>query len=239
MAAPGGAPGPPGPADPRVTIGWTDCKSGYNNKVMADQPELTREFGKITVRLVHDSIAARKVDAIILGANTQLLMGGGVASAVLARGGIEIQKEALARAPAPLGSVVRTRAGRLAARYVYHAVVIDEDVSKGTSINDVAAAVRSILKSARADNSHSLAMPLFGAGVGGLTVGQSLEAVLETVEELGGTYDRDLMIEIVVFGTDEFAEVTEAFQGYKDRTSRSKEEDELAAEFLKEFLHKK
>jgi hypothetical protein len=47
------------------------------------------------------------------------------------------------------------------------------------------------------------------------------------------------MIEIVVFGTDEFAEVTEAFQGYKDRTSRSKEEDELAAEFLKEFLHKK
>jgi O-acetyl-ADP-ribose deacetylase (regulator of RNase III) len=206
---------------------------------MAEQPELTRAFGNITVTLVHDSIAARKVDAIILGANTQLLMGGGVASAVLGRGGIEIQKEALTRAPAPLGAIVRTRAGKLAARYVYHAVVIDEDVAKGTSIEDVSAAVRSILKSARADNSHSLAMPLFGAGVGGLTVEQSLEAVLETVEEIGATYDRELQIEIVVYGKDEFAKVTKAFQGYKDRTSRSKEEDELAAEFLKEFLHRK
>ena len=206
---------------------------------MADDKELTRVFGMITVRLVHDSIAAREVDAVILGANTQLLMGGGVASAVLGRGGIEIQKEALARAPAPLGSVVRTRAGKLAARYVYHAVVIDEDVSKGTSIEDVGAAVRSVLKSARADNSHSLAMPLFGAGVGGLTVGQSLEAVLETVEEIGSTYDRDLSIEIVVYGEDEFAEVTEAFEAYKDRASRSKEEDDLAAEFLKQLLHKK
>jgi O-acetyl-ADP-ribose deacetylase (regulator of RNase III) len=206
---------------------------------MADDKELTRAFGRIKVALVHDSIAARKVDAVVLGANTQLLMGGGVASAVLARGGIEIQKEALARAPAPLGSVVRTRAGKLGARYVYHAVVIDEDVAKGTSIEDVDAAVRSILKSARADNSHTLAMPLFGAGVGGLTVEQSLESVLETIEEIGGTYDRDLTIEIVVFGTDEFAKVTKAFQGYKDRTSRSKEEDELAAEFLKELLHKK
>jgi O-acetyl-ADP-ribose deacetylase len=206
---------------------------------MADDQELTRVFGTITVRLVHDSIAARTVDAVILGANTQLLMGGGVASAVLGRGGIEIQKEALARAPAPLGSVVRTRAGKLASRYVYHAVVIDEDVSKGTSIEDVGAAVRSILNSARADNSHSLAMPLFGAGVGGLTVEQSLEAVLETVEEIASTYDRDLAIEIVVYGDDEFVQVTEAFEGYKDRTSRSKEEDELAAEFLKDFLHKK
>jgi O-acetyl-ADP-ribose deacetylase (regulator of RNase III) len=202
-------------------------------------PGLTRAFGRITVRLVHDTIAARKVDAVVLGANTQLLMSGGVASAVLGRGGIEIQKEALIRAPAPLGSVVRTRAGKLAARYVYHAIVIDEDVSKGTSIEDVAAAVRSILKSARADNSHSLAMPLFGAGVGGLGVQQSLEAVLETVEQAGATYDRDLAIEIVVYGDDEFAEVTEAFRAYKDRASRSKEEDDLAAEFLKHFLKKK
>ena len=201
--------------------------------------ELTRAFGQITVKLVHDSIAARKVDAIVLGANTQLLMGGGVASAVLGRGGIEIQKEALTRAPAPLGSVVRTRAGKLAARYVYHAVVIDEDVSKGTSIEDVAAVVRSILKSAHADNSHSLAMPLFGAGVGGLNEGQSLEAVLETLEEAGSRYDRELAIEIVVYGDDEFAEVTEAFDGYKDRASRSKEEDALAAEFLKQLLNKK
>ena len=42
-----------------------------------------------------------------------------------------------------------------------------------------------------------------------------------------------------MYGDDEFAEVTKAFEGYKDRASRSKEEDELAAEFLKQLLHKK
>jgi predicted nucleotidyltransferase len=82
-------------------------------------------------------------------------------------------------------------------------------------------------------------MPLFGAGVGGLGVQQSLEAVLETLEEVGATYDRELAIEIVVYGDDEFAEVTQAFEGYKDRASRSKEEDDLAAEFLKQLLNKK
>jgi O-acetyl-ADP-ribose deacetylase (regulator of RNase III) len=207
--------------------------------VATDEKQLSRSFGRITVRLVHDSIAARNVDAIVLGANTQLLMGGGVAGAVLARGGIGIQKEAIARAPAPHGSVVRTHAGKLAARYVYHAVVIDEDVSKGTSVEDVGAAVRSVLKSARADGSHSLAMPLFGAGVGGLGVEQSLEAVLETVEEVGGAFDRDLAIEIVVYGDDEFEQATGVFEAYKDRSSRSKEEDELAAQFLKDLLGKK
>jgi O-acetyl-ADP-ribose deacetylase (regulator of RNase III) len=207
--------------------------------VASEGKELIRSFGHITVRLVHDSIAARKVDAIVLGANTQLLMGGGVAGAVLARGGIEIQKQAIAHAPAPQGSVVRTNAGKLAARYVYHAVVIDEDVSKGTAVEDVDAAVRGVLKSARVDGSHSLAMPLFGAGVGGLGVEQSLEAVLETIEDIAGAYDRDLVVEIVVYGDEEFQQATEVFQGYKDRSSRSKEEDELAAQFLRDLLRKK
>jgi len=42
-----------------------------------------------------------------------------------------------------------------------------------------------------------------------------------------------------VYGDDEFAEVTEAFEGYQDRASRSKEEDALAADFLNELLKKK
>jgi O-acetyl-ADP-ribose deacetylase (regulator of RNase III) len=54
-------------------------------------------------------------------------MGGGVAAALRSRGGIEVHQEAIRHAPARIGSVVRTGAGRLAARYVYHAVVIDYD----------------------------------------------------------------------------------------------------------------
>ena len=191
------------------------------------------------MRLVCDNIAERKADALVNAANDRLVMGGGVAAALLARGGIEIHQEAIVHAPAALGSVVRTGAGKLAARYVYHAVVIDYDVSKGTSASDVVVAVRGVLACALKDGVRTLAMPLFGAGVGGLGVRQSLEAILETIEDTSSTYDSSLEVEIVVRDEDEFTEATQVFQGHKNRAARVQEEDKLATEFLDEFLRKK
>ncbi len=200
------------------------------------EPNLTRAFGKIAVTVVHDNIAARKADVLVNGANDQLVMGGGVAGALLSRGGIAIQQEAIAHAPAPLGSVIRTRAGKLAARYVYHAVVIGYDLASGTAVSDVIVAVKAVLKRARQDSIQSLAMPLFGAGVGGLGVRQSLEAILETIEEGASAFDQELAIEIVIRDQEEFEEAGSILREFKDRTRRSKEEDELAAEYLKTLL---
>ena len=200
---------------------------------------LARTFGAITVRLVHDSIAARRVDALVSAANDRLVMGGGVAATLRSRGAIEIHQEAIAHAPAPLGSVVRTGAGKLDARYVYHAVVIDYDVSKGTSAGDVVAAVRGVLAQAEADGVNSLALPLFGAGVGGLKVEQSLDSILDTIESTSGTYDRPLEIEVVVREDDEFGVASRVFPDDKDSASRSKDEDRLAEEFIEELQRKR
>ena len=161
-----------------------------------------------------------------------------MAAALRSRGGIEIHKQAIAHAPAPLGSVVRTWAGKLPARYVYHAVVIDYDVSKGTSASDVVAAVRSSLACARQDGIRSIAMPLFGAGVGGLSVRASLETILDTIEESADAFDTDLTVEVVVRDEDEFSGALKVFSEFKDRRSRATEEDELAEEFIKQLLGK-
>jgi O-acetyl-ADP-ribose deacetylase (regulator of RNase III) len=204
-----------------------------------DLPNPSRTFGNVSVTLVHDNIAARNVDVLVNGANDQLVMGGGVASALLAHGGIEIQQQAIAHAPAPLGSVVRTGAGQLRARYIYHAVVIGYDVDSGTAVGDVIAAVHEILRNAATDGVHSIAMPLFGAGAGGLGVQPSLEAILETIEEGAGALDSDLEIEIVVRDEELFKQAGHLFRAFKDRTHRAKEADKLAEEYLKTLLKSK
>ena len=150
---------------------------------MDSEPVGAKTLGAVTVILVNDNIADRKADVLVNAANNQLQMGGGVAAALRSRGGIEIHLEAIRHAPARIGSVVRTAAGQLAAKYVYHAVVIDYDVSKGTSAPDVGETVRNLVKQAAEDGVTSMAMPLFGAGVGGLSVETSLTTILDGLED--------------------------------------------------------
>jgi O-acetyl-ADP-ribose deacetylase (regulator of RNase III) len=204
----------------------------------AHDPLPAHSFGSITVRLVFDNIAERKADALVNAANNRLVMRGGVAAALLARGGIEIQQEAIAHAPVPPGAVVRTRAGTLMARYVYHAVVINYTISRRTAVRDLIAAVRGVLACALTDGVRSLAMPLFGAGAGGLTVRRSLEAILETIEDVSTAYTWNLEVELVVRDVEQFVEAAGVFREYGDRAWREAEDAQFEAEFLRLLLRK-
>jgi O-acetyl-ADP-ribose deacetylase len=196
----------------------------------------SKRFGSITVVLVNDNIATRRADVLVNAANNQLSMGGGVAAALRSRGGIEIHLEAIRHAPALIGSVVRTGAGKLAAQYVYHAVVIDYDVSKGTAAADVGEVVRNLVRQARVDGVNSMVMPLFGAGVGGLSVERSLTTILEGLEAAGSEGRPPLAVEVAVWDEEEFALAASVFSEYSDRETRETEEDRLAEEALKKLL---
>ena len=205
------------------------------------EPKLedSRQFGPVSVRLVQEDIAAVQADVLVNAANTQLHMGGGVAAALRSRGGIEIHQEAIHQAPAALGNVVRTGAGKLDARYVYHAVVIDYDVSKGTSASDVATAMKNVLRQASSDAVKSLGLPLFGAGVGGLSVESSLETILDEIDRASRGFPGQLEITIAVRDSEEFERARVSFRGYSDRDARKKEESDLASDFLNELLKKR
>ncbi len=195
-----------------------------------------KDFGVVSVALVNDNIAARKADVLVNAANDQLQMGGGVAAALRSRGGIEIHQEAIRQAPARIGSVVRTGAGVLEARYVYHAVVIDYELRKGTTVVDVAEVVRNLVAMAIADGVRSLAMPLFGAGVGGLSVEVSLTTILEGLEAAAPGVSSPLAVEIVVRDPEEFDQAAAAFHDYRDREVREGEENRLAEEAIRKLL---
>jgi O-acetyl-ADP-ribose deacetylase (regulator of RNase III) len=122
----------------------------------------------LELEVVEGDITALAVDAIANAANDRLWMGAGVAGAIKRAGGEEIEREAVAKGPVPVGSAVATGAGRLRARYVIHGAVMGQDLR--TSAELIERTTRSCLEVADGLGCESLAVPAFGTGVGGFAL---------------------------------------------------------------------
>jgi hypothetical protein len=83
---------------------------------------LSAACGSGVVEVVVGDLTEERVDAIVNAANSALAHGGGVAGAIVRRGGQGIQDESDQKAPVPVGSAVMTGSGRLPCRFVIHAV---------------------------------------------------------------------------------------------------------------------
>jgi O-acetyl-ADP-ribose deacetylase (regulator of RNase III) len=117
------------------------------------------------IEVVEGDIAALDVDAVANAANDRLWMGAGVAGALKRAGGDEIEREAVAKGPIPVGEAVATGAGRLSARWVVHGAVMGQDLR--TNADLVGRTTVSCLQVADELGARSLALPAFGTGVGG------------------------------------------------------------------------
>jgi O-acetyl-ADP-ribose deacetylase (regulator of RNase III) len=115
--------------------------------------------------VVEGDITQLDVDAIANAANDRLWMGAGVAGAIKRAGGEEIEREAVAKGPIPVGEAVATSGGRLKARHVVHGAVMGQDLR--TDADLVARTTRRSLEVADELGAVSLALPAFGTGVGG------------------------------------------------------------------------
>lgn len=116
--------------------------------------------------VVAADIATLAVDAVVNAANDHLWMGSGVAGALRAAGGEEIEREAVGKGPIPVGTAVVTRPGRLPARWVIHAAVMGQDLVSDEEL--VRRATKEALEIADRLLCVSVALPAFGTGVGGL-----------------------------------------------------------------------
>jgi O-acetyl-ADP-ribose deacetylase (regulator of RNase III) len=122
-------------------------------------------------------IAAVEADGIANAANDALWMGAGVAGALKRAGGDEIEREAMALGPIPLGSAVATTAGRLPARYVIHGAAMGQDLRTDGDL--VRRTTRSCLEVADELGCRSLALPAFGTGVGGFPLAACARVMVE------------------------------------------------------------
>jgi O-acetyl-ADP-ribose deacetylase (regulator of RNase III) len=119
----------------------------------------------VRLEVVEGNIAELEVDAIANAANDRLWMGAGVAGAIKRAGGDEIEREAVAKGPIPVGDAVATGAGGLPAQHVIHGAVMGQDLR--TDADKVARTTRRVLEVADELEARSLALPAFGTGVGG------------------------------------------------------------------------
>lgn len=152
-------------------------------------------------------ITKLEVDAIVNPANSQLIMGGGVAGAILRAGGDQVQKEALTKAPVQIGKAVETTGGKLKAKYVIHAPTMTRPAMP-TNRENVKLATRAALECANQLDIASVAFPGMGTGVGGLNLEEAAEVMVTEVAkhvESGTTLKN-----IILVGFS--AELTHAFE---------------------------
>jgi O-acetyl-ADP-ribose deacetylase (regulator of RNase III) len=120
--------------------------------------------GKI-FRLVQGDITGRDVDAIVNAANSYLKHGGGVAGAIVKKGGYIIQEESDKIGFTPVGTAVITSAGKLPARFVIHAV--GPRMGEGDEDNKLRSAVLNSLLLASEKGLKSISMPAISSGIFG------------------------------------------------------------------------
>jgi O-acetyl-ADP-ribose deacetylase (regulator of RNase III) len=135
----------------------------------------------LTIEIKEGDISQCEADAIVNAANNHLWMGSGVAGALKRAGGQEIEAEAMAKGPIPIGEAVTTGAGRLKATYVIHAAVMGQDLR--TDANIIAEATESSLRRADESGCKSVAFPALGTGVGGFSLDECARIMMNAVQK--------------------------------------------------------
>jgi O-acetyl-ADP-ribose deacetylase (regulator of RNase III) len=134
------------------------------------------------IEIEEGSILDQDVEAIVNAANSLGQMGGGVAGVILRAGGEEVEEEAVARAPIPVGEAVVTTAGKLRFRFkgVVHAPTMEQPAMRIPARN-VRAATAAALRAATQAGFKSLAIPGLGTGVGGVSVADAAREMVAAI----------------------------------------------------------
>ncbi len=123
------------------------------------------KIGEKFLRLLQGDITGRDVDAIVNAANSHLQHGGGVAGAIVRKGGQIIQDESDRIGFTPVGTAVITGAGKLPSRFVIHAV--GPRMGEGDEDNKLKNAVLNSLLLASQKGLASISLPAISSGIFG------------------------------------------------------------------------
>lgn len=132
--------------------------------------------GKI-MRLVQGDITERDVDAIVNAANSHLRHGGGVAGAIVRKGGSIIQEESDRIGYVAVGNAAITGGGKLKARYVIHAV--GPRMGEGDEDGKLKSAVINTLRLASGKSLKSISMPAISSGIFGFPKDRCAKILVE------------------------------------------------------------
>ncbi len=168
----------------------------------------SHRFGGTVVEAALGRLADQPVRALIVSANQRGSMAVGNPQSVRALAGDQVEREAMAQAPLPLGTAYRTAAGNLAARgieAVLHAVVAPAPGHPAT-IDAVRRATGAALTLADTARLRSVALPPLGSGTSrgqlpfDLVVAEIIEAIVAYLRRNNSRLER--IVVVTDFGED-------------------------------------
>jgi O-acetyl-ADP-ribose deacetylase (regulator of RNase III) len=133
------------------------------------------------ILLVQGDITEERVDAIVNAANSHLQHGGGVAWAIVQKGGSVIQRESDAIGYVPVGGAAMTGAGALPCRFVIHAV--GPRWGEGDEDEKLRRAARSSLALAEEHGLKTISLPAISSGIFGFPKDRCADILLATAAE--------------------------------------------------------
>jgi len=133
--------------------------------------------------LVQGDLTEMGTDAIVNAANERLAHGGGVAGAIVRKGGYQIQKESnewvAKHGLVKTGTAAITSGGNLKAKYVIHAV--GPIMGSGNEDEKLKSATLSALKLADEHKLESIAFPAISTGIFGYPMDRCAHVMLNAV----------------------------------------------------------
>lgn len=164
-----------------------------------------------TIHIAQGDLTTYAVDAIVNAANSDLILGGGLAGAIRRKGGPDIQAECNRNAPVEVGQAVLTGAGKLPAKHVIHQASMS--LGDRTTAKGLRDSTRAVLKIAEeTPDIRTLAFPAVGTGIAGFGIRQCAEIMLDEVHKHVASGTKLTDIYFVLFG----AEACEIFQRTHD-----------------------
>ena len=144
----------------------------------------------IRIRIMQGDLTESSADAIVNAANSRLQHGGGVAGAIVRKGGRIIQEESNRVGFVPVGKAAITGAGALKSRFVIHTV--GPMWGEGDEEMKLRSAIRSTLKLAADRGFESVAMPAISAGIFGFPKADCAHFIVDEISSFARSHKTSL-----------------------------------------------
>lgn len=172
-----------------------------------------KEIEDIKFKVIEGDITEEDAECIVNPANSYLQHGGGIAGAIVRKGGKVIQEESdryiKTYGPLPVGKATITSAGSLKAKYVIHTV--GPKWGEGDEEKKLKSAIKSVLELATEKGIKSISIPAVSCGIFGyppeLGTGVIIEAILDFIKN-----NRTSLTEIHLIGLGK--EIPDLFRKY-------------------------
>jgi len=155
------------------------------------------------MKLVEGNIVLLEVEAIVNAANTNLILGGGVAGAIRNAGGPSIQEECNQIGPINVGEAAMTGAGNLKAKYVIHAAGPVQ--GEGQEEEKLHNATLNSLKIAEENKIKDIAFPAISTGIFGFPIQRCSEIMLRTAMEFLEIHEHPEEIIFCLYGQEAYS----------------------------------